>query len=105
MKTLSNYPDAIRRIHGQGFVDYTITRRLPKILANIEEQIKVGGSLEAVRTMLEAIINEDPIDLRIFAHPTAYWKEYLNNLTGLTWGDLPFFDLEFLFYHGLNSIA
>jgi hypothetical protein len=105
MKTLSNYPDAIRRIHGQGFVDYTITRRLPKILANIEEQIKVGGSLEAVRTMLEAIINEDSIDLRIFAHPTAYWKEYLNNLNGLTWADLPFFDLEFLFYHGLNSIA
>lgn len=97
----NKYPDAIQRIYGQGFVDYTITRRLPKILANIE------GHLEdqTAQTMLQAIIVGSPIDTTVFAHPTDYWNNYLGQLTNLTWNDLLFFDLEFLFYHGLNSIA
>ncbi len=105
MNTFHYHPEAIKRIHGKGFVDYTITRRLPKILSNIEEQLQANGRLEAAQVMLQAVIDEKNIDLDIFARPTAYWEEYLDKLSGLTWGDLPFFDLEFLFYHGLNSIA
>jgi hypothetical protein len=99
------HPNPIKRVHGKGFVDYTINHRLPKILSNIEEQIQNQGKLGAARAMLAAIIEEEPIDLKIFAHPTAYWGDYLNHLNGLNWGDLSFFDVEFLFYHGLNSIA
>ncbi len=101
MYPFNNHPDAIKRIRGQGFVDYTITRRLPKILANIEAQLEG----QTAQTMLQAIITGSPIDTTIFARPTAYWNNYLDQLSGLTWDNLPFFDLEFLFYHGLNSIA
>ncbi|MBX2865907.1 MAG: protein-glutamate O-methyltransferase family protein [Leptolyngbyaceae cyanobacterium MAG.088] len=101
MSTSNNNPDPIKRIHGQGFVDYTITRRLPKILANIEDQLKG----QTAQTMLQAIIAGSAIDTSIFKRPTTYWHNYLDQLTDLTWDDLPFFDLEFLFYHGLNSIA
>ena len=103
MPPFNNYPDAIKRIRGKGFVDYTITRHLPKILTNIEEQLE--GQLETAQTMLQAIITGSPVDTKIFTRPTAYWNNYLDQLTGLTWDDLTFFDLEFLFYHGLNSIV
>ncbi|MEM6254376.1 MAG: ARMT1-like domain-containing protein [Cyanobacteria bacterium P01_D01_bin.156] len=94
-------PDAIQRIRGNGFVDYTITQRLPKILATIESQLE-GQTAQA---MLQAIIDGSSIDTTIFARPTASWEQYLDQLTNVTWDDLSFFDLEFLFYHGLNSIA
>ena len=101
MTPLNNHPKPIKRNQGHGFVDYTITRRLPKILANIEDQLKG----QTAQTMLQAIITGSPIDTTIFTRPTVYWKNYLDQLTDLTWDDLSFFDLEFLFYHGLNSIA
>ncbi len=101
MTPSSNHPKPIKRNQGHGFVDYTITRRLPKILANIEDQLKG----QTAQTMLQAIITGSPIDTTIFTRPTVYWKNYLDQLTDLTWDDLSFFDLEFLFYHGLNSIA
>ncbi|MEO0431616.1 MAG: ARMT1-like domain-containing protein [Cyanobacteria bacterium J06656_5] len=101
MTPLNNHPQPIKRSHGQGFVDYTITRRLPNILANIEDQLKG----QTAQTMLQAIIIGSPIDTTIFTRPTDYWHNYLDQLTNLTWNDLSFFDLEFLFYHGLNSIA
>ena len=101
MPTLDNHPDPIKRLHGKGFVDYTITRRLPKILADIESHLK----RQPAQTMLQAIITGSSIDTTIFAHPTVYWANYLDQIAGLTWDDLSFFDLEFLFYHGLNSIA
>ncbi|MEM7793899.1 MAG: ARMT1-like domain-containing protein [Cyanobacteria bacterium P01_C01_bin.118] len=101
MPPLYNHPDTIKRIYGQGFVDYTITRRLPKILANIESYLKG----QAAQIMLQAIINGSSIDTTVFTRPTTYWHNYLDQLTGFTWDDLSFFDLEFLFYHGLNSIA
>ncbi|MEM9004640.1 MAG: ARMT1-like domain-containing protein [Cyanobacteria bacterium P01_F01_bin.86] len=98
-------PNAIRRIHGQGFVDYTITRRLPKILADIEAQIAASGKLATAQAMLRSLTTGSLIDTEIFACPTAYWEAYLHQLNGLTWNDLSFFDVEFLFYHGVNSIA
>lgn len=101
MTPLNNHPKPIKRSHGQGFVDYTITRRLPKILANIEDQLEE----QSAQAMLQAMIAGSPIDTTIFTRPTAYWHNYLDQLTDLTWDDLSFFDLEFLFYHGLNSIA
>ena len=100
---MNNYPKPIKRIRGQGFVDYTITRRLPKILAAVENQL--GESIDPAQMMLQAIINGGPINTTIFERPTNYWNEYLDRLTASTWDDLPFFDLEFLFYHGLNSMA
>ncbi|MEM9265655.1 MAG: ARMT1-like domain-containing protein [Cyanobacteria bacterium P01_F01_bin.13] len=103
MTSSNNYPDLIKRIRGKGFVDYTITCRLPKILTNIEAQLE--KQLEPAQMMLQAIITGSPIDTTIFTHPTPYWKNYLDSLSDLTWDDLSFFDLEFLFYHGLNSIA
>ena len=105
MNTFNNRPGVIKRIHGKGFVDYTITRRLPKILSTIEKQLQEHRQLEAAQSMLQSVIAGSPIDTKIFSHPTAYWKDYLDKLSGLTWNDLSFFDLEFLFYHGLNSIA
>lgn len=101
MNTSNNHPNTIKRIHGKGFVDYTITRRLPKILANIEGQLEG----QTAQKMLQAIIAGSSIDTSIFTRPTDYWKNHIDQVTGLTWDDLSFFDLEFFFYHGLNSIA
>ncbi len=105
MNLLNNHADVIKRIHGRGFADYTITRRLPKILTTIEGRLEKKGQLEIAQTMLQAVIAGSPIDTTIFTRPTDYWQTYIDQLTGLTWDDLSFFDLEILFYHGLNSIA
>lgn len=105
MTNLLDEPAKIKRIFGQGFADYTITRRLPKVLSSVEEQLAACGKLEAASTMLQDIIDEREINIQNFACPTLFWEEYINGLKGCTWGSLAFFDLEFLFYHGLNSIA
>lgn len=105
MTILLDEPAAIKRIFGQGFADYTITRRLPKVLSSVEEQLAACGKLEAASTMLQDIIDAREINIQNFACPTLFWEEYINGLNGCTWGSLAFFDLEFLFYHGLNSIA
>ncbi|MFG6101598.1 ARMT1-like domain-containing protein [Leptothoe sp. EHU-05/26/07-4] len=105
MNTSINTPDPIKRIRGEGFVDYTITRRLPKILSTIEKQLQDHRQLEAAQRLLQSVMEGSPIDTKIFSCPTAYWENYLDHLSRLTWNDPSFFDLEFLFYHGLNSIA
>ncbi|MEO0397668.1 MAG: hypothetical protein AAF243_17025, partial [Cyanobacteria bacterium P01_A01_bin.137] len=105
MNIFNNHPVAIKRFHGEGFVDYTITRRLPKILSTIEKQLQDHSQLEAAQNMLQSGIIGRSIDTKLFSCPTTHWEDYLDKLSGLTWNDLSFFDLEFLFYHGLNSIA
>ncbi|MEO0868594.1 MAG: hypothetical protein AAFY17_09125, partial [Cyanobacteria bacterium J06642_11] len=101
MDLLNNRPNTIKRIHGKGFVDYTITQRLPKILANVADQLEG----QTAQNLLQAIITGSPIDTTIFKRPSAYWNNYIDQLSDLTWNDLSFFDLEFLFYHGLKIVV
>lgn len=98
-------PAPIRRTPGKGFADYTVTQRLPKILSNAQETLADSGNGATAQKLLQAILAGDPIDRTLFCRPTSYWERYLQTLDQRTWADLPFFDLEFLFYHGLNSIA
>lgn len=96
----------IRRIPGRGFADFTVTRRFPKIAATALAAL--AGRQEARRAidaLINGVIAGTQIDMGAFARPTAFWSRYIDNLAGAMWADLPFFDVEFVFYHALNSIA
>ncbi|MET0286962.1 MAG: ARMT1-like domain-containing protein [Polyangiales bacterium] len=79
---------------GSAFVDFTIAQRLPKIAADV-----------GMAALAREVVAGGPIELDGLARPTAWWSSYLDRLQGARWDELPFFDLEFVFYHSINSRA
>lgn len=85
------------------FALFTVQRRLPKILSDVTAQLAPDDPRWAA---LEAgIVGGGPIDPALFSADTAFWRARLASLQGRAWADQPFFDLEFLFYRAINSIA
>src|SRR5262249_39933383 len=63
------------------------------------------GKHERAQQMVAAIQAGAMIDASYFGVPTPFWTEYIQQLKGKSWKQLPFFDVEFVFYHGLNSLV
>ncbi|HSR99512.1 MAG TPA: ARMT1-like domain-containing protein, partial [Kofleriaceae bacterium] len=88
------------------FAHFTIKHRLPKILADVKSQVGKGGHDDPRWSALQsAILTGRKLDPQLFAADTPFWRDKLAGLAGTRWSELPFFDLEFLFYHAINSIA
>ncbi|HXU62074.1 MAG TPA: ARMT1-like domain-containing protein [Polyangia bacterium] len=85
------------------FALHTVQRRLPKILSDVTAQFADDDPRWAALT--SALVNGGRIDRSLFSAPTPFWTARLASLEGRTWADQPFFDLEFLFYRAINSIA
>jgi uncharacterized protein with ATP-grasp and redox domains len=99
-------PPPIRRRAGQGFADFTVTQRFPKVAVTATAALgDASGQSRAIGTLVASIIRGDRVDLNLLDRPTPFWDEYIARIDGATWVELPFFDVEFLFYHALNSIA
>jgi hypothetical protein len=103
--TMTPLPPPITREPGTGFVDYTVTQRFPKIVRDASEAVRDASKQRAMRVLLDQIVAGAPVDTAALARPTPFWSEHIRTLDGATWMELPFFDLEFVFYHALNSIA
>lgn len=91
---------------GAGFVDYTVTRRFPKIASDVRA-VLAGEPDRArqVEILVDGIMSGARIDVTGLARPTPFWSAWLDRVTAARWTELAFFEIEFLFYHALNSIA
>lgn len=87
------------------FALFTVKHRLPSILSDVRKQLHLGGKEPAWDALATAIANGEVIDLNLIEADTLFWRNKLAKLTGAAWRDLSFFDLEFLFYKAINSIA
>ncbi|WP_394845477.1 protein-glutamate O-methyltransferase family protein [Pendulispora brunnea] len=109
MRDLDQLAAPIRRDTGAGFAEFTVTRRFPKIAATAAAALAGQPAVQrAIEALVTRIIAGDRVDTSVMARPTPFWSRYLDKLDGLaqaTWAELPFFDIEFLFYHAMNSMA
>jgi hypothetical protein len=96
---------SIRRTRGTGFADYTITRRFPQIASQVKEVLPSKVLRDQVDQLVEAIDKGKPLQVDALAKPSGFWRDYLEQIKGQTWDDLSFFEVEFLFYHSINSLA
>ena len=106
MATASIEAPPILRQPGSGFADFTVTRRLPKIASGVVDAL--GGASRArraIEALVADIIAGAPLDRSPLPPVTPFFDRYLADRRGATWLDLPFFDLEFVFYLALNAIA
>lgn len=88
------------------FALFTVQQRLPKILADVRAQLEPRAAADSRWLELEAALRlGGAIDLRLFTAESAYWRDALAAVDGQRWFELSFFDLEFLFYLALRSIA
>ena len=56
-------------------------------------------------SLTQSIIRGTAIDVSMLAPVTPFWTSYIAALAGRTWRNLSFFEIEFLFYHAINSCA
>ena len=99
-------PPPLSRNNGTGFSRFTIEKRFPAIVKDVLRDARLKApKIKHILRLLDEIQRGSPIDLSLFESPTSYWSECINALAGRTWNNLSFFDTEFFFYHGLNSIA
>jgi hypothetical protein len=88
------------------FALFTLQQRLPKILAQAKAELRQESQDDARWGALESgLASGGAIEGDLFALDTPFWRSTSASLAGHTWSELPFFDLEFLFYHAINSIA
>jgi Damage-control phosphatase ARMT1-like domain len=102
---MSLQPPSIRRTRGSGFADYTITQRFPQIAAQVKEVVQSEVMREKIDVLVCAIENGENLTHFDFTKPSNFWRDYLEGIKNQTWDDISFFELEFLFYHGLNSVT
>ncbi|MFO0291162.1 MAG: damage-control phosphatase ARMT1 family protein [bacterium] len=95
----------IRRTRGMGFADYTITHRFPQIAAQVKEVVSSELLRDKIDALVNAIENGEALQVDHLAKPSDFWRDYLEGIKSQTWDDLSFFELEFLFYHSLNSLT
>jgi hypothetical protein len=89
-----------------GFGYFTLTRRLPDIVDRIIATGGISADREGLlRALLSDMLENRPLDAGVFTRTGPFWSEFLAGVDGCRWQDLSFFDMEFLFYHGVNSIA
>lgn len=98
-------PPLIRRIRGTGFADYTITHRFPQIAAQVKEVVSSEFLRDQIDALVRAIENGEDLQIDSLAKPSGFWRDYLKSLKSQTWDDISFFELEFLFYHSINSLT
>jgi Damage-control phosphatase ARMT1-like domain len=88
-----------------GFADFTVTQRFPKVAATAIAMSETSRARRAIEALLASIIGGGRLDVSLLARPTPFWARYVDHMAGATWANLSFFELEFVFYHALNSIA
>jgi hypothetical protein len=88
-----------------GFADYTITHRFPQIAAQVKEVVSSELLRDKIDALVNAIENGKALQVDHLAKPSDFWRDYLEGIKNQTWNDLSFFELEFLFYHSLNSLT
>jgi hypothetical protein len=83
----------------------TLRERFPEILKIASPVLGALGKEQPAAQLLASIQCGGTIDATCFAASSPYWSDYIAKAEGQQWSSLPFFEVEFLFYHGLNSIS
>src|SRR5688500_8103269 len=88
------------------FAEFTVHKRLPKILSEVRAQLAERHRADRRWDELSSAVSRGGrIDASLFAADTPYWAARIAALTGRSWSDLPFFDLEFFFYKAIDTIV
>jgi len=99
-------PPSISAYEEGSFAEFTVQRRLPKILADVKRELQERHRSDPRWEALETAITCGAlIDVTLLASDTAYWAARRAALSGRTWSEQPFFDLEFLFYKAVDTVA
>jgi hypothetical protein len=99
-------PPPILAYEQGSFAAFTIQKRLPKILGDVKRQLQKRHQVDPRWGALEAALTQGGlIDVSLFAADTPYWVSRVAALSGKPWSEQPFFDLEFLFYKAVDTIA
>jgi hypothetical protein len=73
-------------------------------LDNIKLNNKLSSSqIKGLYRLTQEIAAGAKINVSMFLRPTNFWSSYLCSIEYRTWSDLTFFEVEFLFYHAINS--
>ena len=99
---MNSRPPPISAYAAGSFASFTVRERLPRILEGVQGQLGADPRWQALR---DGVVSGGALDLRLFAAETAYWRYKLATLAGKTWREQSFFELEFLFYLAVRSIA
>jgi uncharacterized protein with ATP-grasp and redox domains len=88
------------------FATFTVQKRLPKILEDVKRELRESHRLDPRWDALErAVVSGGTLDTSLFATDTPYWTARVAALSGATWSEQPFFDLEFLFYKAIDTLV
>ncbi len=88
------------------FALFTVQRRLPKIIADVKRELHARHRGDPRWGELEtSLAVGGPVDVALFATDTPYWTSRVAALSGTTWAEQPFFDLEFFFYKAIDTIV
>lgn len=88
------------------FAAFTLQHRLPRVLADVRQALSERHRQDARwDALLTAVTRGSAIDPALFAPDTPYWRRRIAAVAGQPWSTQPFFDLEFLFYKAIDSIA
>lgn len=103
---MTSRPPRIMAADPGSFGAFTIVERLPKIVADVVTELPPDAARAPVWDgLVDAVTHGGAIDTDLLAPTTGYLAEFIAGLSGQAWSELSFFDLEFLFYHAINTAA
>jgi hypothetical protein len=103
---LATLPPPIPAYEEGSFAAFTVQRRLPKILADVKRELRERHRADPRWEALETAITCGAlIDVTLLASDTPYWAARRAALSGRTWFEQSFFDLEFFFYKAIDTVA
>ncbi|HEX7661148.1 MAG TPA: ARMT1-like domain-containing protein [Pseudonocardiaceae bacterium] len=97
-------PDAIGWWHGDSFAGRTVRRRFPGMIDLLAEgNPDLDRPVRALRELVTEMVGDGVLRVDRFERPTPYWADWLAERDGARFGELSFFEIEFVFHHAINS--
>ncbi|MAY79098.1 MAG: hypothetical protein CL802_16330 [Citromicrobium sp.] len=88
------------------FAKFTLEERFPAIVAEAQRSLPADRVADPRwHQLLDTVCSGLAIDTALLAPITPWWAERRCSLAGKSWRELGFMELEFVFYHTLNSLA
>ena len=99
------YPPRIGWTTPGSFGALTVAHRFPKILTDVFEANVVSlHGRSSLTNMLEDMICHRPVPLGLLDPITPFWRDWIADLDNRSFADLSFLEIEFIFYHAINTI-
>lgn len=89
-----------------GFGAFTVRQRFPQVIERARAGSLLPSAVDArLDELLADVVQGRAIRAEHFRGGSAFWRSYVESLEGRSWAELAFFETEFCFYHGINSLV